>query len=82
MNKSIYNKIITIVSLKQFDKLKELYDNLMIEKENMDEFFELFLETNSLSKSKSDEWVTYNKKFAEYTELTSNIKTAEYYVGL
>ena len=50
----------------------------------MNEFFDNFLEKNKnlskLSKT-SPKWVTYNKKFAEYSEVDSNIKTAQFYLG-
>jgi hypothetical protein len=84
MNKSMYNKITTAATLYQTQVLRELYEILLIEKANMNEFFDNFLEKNKnlskLSKT-SPKWVTYNKKFAEYSEVDSNIKTAQFYLG-
>lgn len=80
----MYNKITTAATLYQTQVLRELYEILLIEKANMNEFFDNFLEKNKnlskLSKT-SPKWVTYNKKFAEYSEVDSNIKTAQFYLG-
>ena len=83
MNNSMYNKITTAATLYQTGTLKELYEYLLVEKNNMDEFFEVFLMKNKnlskLSKT-SPQWVTYDKKFAEYSEVESNLKTAKFYM--
>lgn len=82
MNKSMYNKILAVASLREFDLLRKLYNDLLIDRDDMDAFFDRFLETNKLDRTPktSPVWITYDKKYAEYSELVSNIKTAEYYL--
>lgn len=70
------------VNDKQYNVLSDIYSKLLHEKDNMDSFFEKFLEMNNLQKKtkKDPVWVTYDKKFAEYSELEQNINLAEYYL--
>jgi hypothetical protein len=84
MNKTTYNKITVAGSLNQYNILKEIYESLLVERSYMNLFFDIFLKKYDLSKlSKSSPlWVTYDKKYAEYSEVESNIKTAEYYMRI
>ena len=82
MNKSMYTRITTAATLYQTQVLQELYSQLLVERDNMNEFFEAFLKKVNLTKlpKTSPSWVTYDKKFAEYSEVETNIKTAEFYL--
>jgi hypothetical protein len=82
MNKSTYNRITTAATLYQTQVLQELYSQLLVERDNMNEFFDLFLSKINLTKlpKTSPSWITYDKKFAEYSEVETNIKTAEFYL--
>jgi hypothetical protein len=81
MNK-VYNRITTAATLKEYDILQGIYEVLLSERELMNEFFEAFLSKFNLTKlpKTSPSWITYDKKFAEYSEIESNIKTAEFYL--
>jgi hypothetical protein len=81
MNK-VYNRITTAATLKEYDILQGIYEVLLTERESMNEFFEAFLSKCNLTKlpKTSPSWITYDKKFAEYSEIESNIKTAEFYL--
>jgi hypothetical protein len=81
MNK-VYNRITTAATLKEYDILQGIYEVLLTERESMNEFFEVFLSKCNLTKlsKTSPSWITYDKKFAEYSEVESNIKTAEFYL--
>lgn len=82
MNKSIYNKITTAATLFQPNTLKEVYEYLLAEKENLDMFFDAFLENNKnlFSEKNTAQRITYDKKFAEYSEIENNLKTAKFYM--
>lgn len=64
--------------------LISLYNRLLIERDTMNKFFDVFLDMYSLSTSNRNSplWIAYDKKFAEYAELTSNINTAKYYLEI
>lgn len=82
MNKSMHNKITSAAALYQTPLLQELYSQLLNERDIMNKFFDLFLGKVNLTKlpKTSPSWITYDKKFAEYSEVETNIKTAEYYL--
>jgi hypothetical protein len=84
MNKSIYNKIIAAAHSHNIERLIAMHAQLINERLNMDRFFDKFLDNAEKNRIKpsSPEWVTYDKKFAEYEELTSNINTTEYYLEM
>lgn len=81
------NKTILDLYVKQDkNQLARLKDTLEAEKKEYDVFFDEFLEVFSDKMSEHDKtspvWEAYKKRYSQWQDITTNIKSVNYYMGM
>ena len=84
---SMNNLIKDLYNRKDVKKLNEIKTELSFKQKQMDLFFDEYLEVfddkmNASATQDSPEWKAYKDKYKEYTDLKSDLKLVEYYLGL
>jgi hypothetical protein len=82
------NNLISNLYIKQdFSQISRIKDTLVEQKQEFDKFFDEFLELfseqlNGKEDTKDPVWVAYKTKYKEWEQINSNIKIANYYLGM
>lgn len=78
----MYQNIINAVSLRDFQFLKECKEQLNAQLQELDKFYDEFLEKYTLNSSKSsdDNWSIYRQKTSEYSAVIDNVNVINYYM--
>jgi len=81
---STYNKIVSLATDRDFDGIRAVHSELIVERMKMDKFFSMFLEKFSRKMdpdvTNTPIWSLYKKKHSEYGQLQRTIIAAEYYM--
>jgi hypothetical protein len=79
-----YNKIVSMATDRDFNAMRTLYGQLLVERMRLDKFFSMYLDKFERKmdpeKSNTPIWDLYKKKMREYGDLQQTIKVAEYYM--
>jgi len=83
MNTS-YPKIVSLASDRNFNDLKNMHHDLLMERMRLDKFFTMYLDKFERKmdpkKPNTPIWNLYKKKMREYGDLQQVITAAEYYL--
>ena len=73
---------------RDIEKLKQVKEDLLSKREELDQFFDEYLElfddkmNATIDDQDSPVWKAYNAKYSEYTRLNKDLKLAEHYLGI
>lgn len=84
---NLNNLISNLYAKHDKNQISRIKDQLESDKEEMDIFFDEFLELfsdklNGTEDPKDPVWIAYKKKYKEWQEINSNLKVANYYLGM
>jgi hypothetical protein len=79
-----YTKIVSLATDRDYDGIKTIYGQLVVDRMRLDKFFSMYLDKFERKmdpeKTSTPVWDLYKKKMREYGELQQVIKAAEYYM--
>lgn len=85
---ALNNLLSNLYIRRDVEKLKQVKEDLLTKRKELDTFFDEYLElfddkmNATIDNQDTPEWKAYNTKYAEYTELTKDLKLAEHYLGM